>query len=227
VSMSTDYAVEMMKQANPVPDPVDLADAMVRPSVFLATTKETTMSIDTDQPTHETPADRPSGRRRNLRALIGAVAVAVVFVVAAAIAFSMIDDTEPVASSREGAEALIGATAVVIGGGQALSVPDAIRFAEDGTFQVVQDGDTIDNGVYKTNEDLITFKSEAAKPVWENTPCQGGCMSEALHKMCREIVGVYRVTAQEPSMLTLDVVSDACPQRVSIANGLRLEVLAD
>jgi hypothetical protein len=225
--MSTGYAVEMLKQANPVPDPVDLADAMVRPSVFLATTKETTMSIDTDQPTHETPADRPSGRRRNLRALIGAVAVAVVFVVAAAIAFSMIDDTEPVASSREGAEALIGATAVVIGGGQALSVPDAIRFAEDGTFQVLQDGDTIDNGVYQTNGDLITFKSEGTKPVWENTPCQGGCMSVALRDTCLEVVGVYRVTAQEPSMFTLDVVSDACPQRVSIANGLQLEVLAD
>ena len=116
---------------------------------------------------------------------------------------------------------------MVIGGGQSLSVPDAIRFAEDGTFQVVQDGDTIDNGVYQTNGDLITFKSEATKPVWENTPCQGGCMSEAFRKMCREFVGVYRVTAQEPSMFTLDVVSDECTQRVSIANGLQLEVLAD
>jgi hypothetical protein len=226
VSKSTDYAVEMLKQANPVPDPVDLADAMVRPSVFLATTKETTMSIDTAQPTHETPADKPSGRRRNLRALIGAAAVAVVFVVGAAIAFSMIDDTEPVASSREGAEALIGATAVV-SGGHALSVPDAIRFAEDGTFQVVQDGDTIDNGVYQTNGDLITFESEPTKPVWENTPCTDSCIGEALRKMCQEIVGVYRVTAQEPSMFTLDVVSDECMQRVVIANGLQLEVLAD
>jgi hypothetical protein len=45
--------------------------------------------------------------------------------------------------------------------------------------------------------------------------------------MCQEIVGVYRVTAQEPSMFTLDVVSDECMQRVVIANGLQLEVLAD
>jgi hypothetical protein len=170
---------------------------------------------------------RQSGRRRYLLALIGAFALAAVFVVSAAIAFSMIDGTEPSASSREGAEPLIGATGVVIGHGQALSVPDAIRFAEDGTFQVVQDGDTIDNGVYETNGDLITFKSEATHPVWENTPCQGGCISEALRVMCLEFVGVYRVIAHEPSMFTLDVVADECPQRLLIANGLQLEVLAD
>jgi hypothetical protein len=80
VNSAIDLALEAIRQANPVPDPVDLADAMLRSDVFLTTTKETLMSLDTDQPTHQTPERSPSGSRRNRLALVGALVVAVVAV---------------------------------------------------------------------------------------------------------------------------------------------------
>jgi hypothetical protein len=72
VNNAVDQALEAIRHANPVPDPVDLADAMLRSDVFLTTTKETSMSIDTNQPTHETPAQRQPRRRRNLLVAAGA-----------------------------------------------------------------------------------------------------------------------------------------------------------
>jgi hypothetical protein len=53
---------------------------MLRSDVFLTTTKEISMSIDTDQPTHGTPAPKPSAKRRNVLVFVGAFAVAVVAV---------------------------------------------------------------------------------------------------------------------------------------------------
>lgn len=80
MSNSIDYAVENLRQANPVPDPSDLADAMSRPSVFLATTKENTMGITTDQRTQTDPTQKRPRKPGNVLALVGGVAIAVVAV---------------------------------------------------------------------------------------------------------------------------------------------------
>jgi uncharacterized protein (TIGR02246 family) len=89
-----------MRHANPVPDQAELADAMLRSSVFLTATKETSMSIDTDQPTHETPKQRQPGTRRNLLAALGAFAVAVVAVAVVA-TFNTGDDIAPAGTSDD------------------------------------------------------------------------------------------------------------------------------
>jgi hypothetical protein len=80
VNNAIDYALEAIRQANPVPDPVDLADAMLRSDVFLTTTKETSVSIDTNQPTHEAPERKQRDRRRNVMVALGAFAVTIVAV---------------------------------------------------------------------------------------------------------------------------------------------------
>ena len=56
---SVDIAVEAMRQSNPVPDPASLADVMMRPEVFLTTTKETKPAMSTtQQATHPRPEKR-------------------------------------------------------------------------------------------------------------------------------------------------------------------------
>ena len=97
MSNAIDNALEAMRHANPVPDQVDLADAMLRSSVFLTATKETSMSIDADQPTHETVPSTQSGRRRNLLVLVGGFAVVVV--VGAALLLTTGDGDDPAAAS--------------------------------------------------------------------------------------------------------------------------------
>jgi hypothetical protein len=230
-----------LRNANPLPRSAECDDDVAQTDALLLWIKQRSRimhntdrrtehvepTIPTFDPTDNPKESLPSGPRSRVRLLVAGIAFIAVLTAGAAVAFSMIAGTEPVATSREGAAALIGTTGVVVGGGQARSLPDAIRFAEDGTFEVVQDGDTIDNGVYQTEGDLITFKSEATHPVWENTPCQGGCVSESLRDMCREFVGEYRVTAQEASMFTLDLVWDECSQRLIVANGLQMEVLTE
>jgi hypothetical protein len=80
VSNAIDNALEAMRHANPVSDQVELADAMLRSSVFLTATKETTVSIDTKQSTQQHPTSKQRTSRRNVMALAGAFAVAIVAV---------------------------------------------------------------------------------------------------------------------------------------------------
>lgn len=86
MSSTIDNALEAMRHANPVPDQVELADAMLRSSVFLTATKETTVGIDTKQSTHQQPPSKQRRSRRNVMALVGAFAVAVIAVAAVATA---------------------------------------------------------------------------------------------------------------------------------------------
>jgi ketosteroid isomerase-like protein len=69
---------------------------MLRSDVFLTTTKETSMSIDTNQPTHETPAQRQPRRRRNL--LVAAGAFVAVFAAIAVVATVNTGDDSAAAS---------------------------------------------------------------------------------------------------------------------------------
>jgi hypothetical protein len=105
VSNAIDNALEAMRHANPVPDQVEFADAMLRSSVFLTATKETTMSIDTNQPTHETPERKRRDRRRNVMVALGAFAVAVVAVAVVA-TVNTGDDIAPAGTSDDPAEVL-------------------------------------------------------------------------------------------------------------------------
>lgn len=229
----------ILRNANPLPNPAERDDDVVQTDALLLWIKQRsgimydadnrTEHAETTTPTFDladTPAAPPlRGSRNRVGVLVAGVAFLVVLIAGAVVGSSMLDNEEPAAPSREGAQALIGTTGEIIGGGQALSLPDAIRFAENGTYQVIQDGDTIDNGVYQTEGDLISFESDATHPVWENTPCYYGCKGAGA--MCDGYVGEYRVTAHEASMFTLDVVWDECNQRLVVANELLLEVSVD
>jgi hypothetical protein len=104
VNNAIDSTLEAIRHANPVPDPVDLADAMLRSEVFLTTTKETSMSIGTNQPTHETPPHKQSRKRRNVPALVGGFAVVVI--VGAALLLATGDADDSAAASDDPASVL-------------------------------------------------------------------------------------------------------------------------
>ena len=78
MSSAVNEALRAMSHANPVPDQNALEDAVLRSKVLLKATKETSMSIETNQPTHETPPHKQSKKRRNTLALVGTFAVVVV-----------------------------------------------------------------------------------------------------------------------------------------------------
>jgi hypothetical protein len=86
MNQAFDEAVEAMRQANPVPDPIALAESMQGPEVFLASTKEMTMSLDTSQTTDPRPNVRPQRTRRRAVAIAAAFAVVAV---SAAVVVSM------------------------------------------------------------------------------------------------------------------------------------------
>jgi hypothetical protein len=140
VNNAIDNALEAIRHANPVPDPVDLADAMLRSDVFLTTTKETSMSIDTDQPTHEMPPHRPSGRRRKLLALVGAFAMAVVVVVGSGVLLASGDGDDP---SPAAPASVLGPTAVYDGETCVYDGPSEFNVGSTVTFTVTNESENL------------------------------------------------------------------------------------
>jgi ketosteroid isomerase-like protein len=127
-----------MRHANPVPDQVELADAMLRSSVFLTATKETLMSIDTDQPTHETPTHKQPGTRRILLAVVGAFAVVVVAVAVVA----TVNTGDGMSSSSEDPESVLRAFEAARNSGDVGAVMEF--YAEDA---VVKDSPVGEDGI--------------------------------------------------------------------------------
>jgi len=107
MNSSVDIAVEAMRQSNPVPDPASLADVMMRPEVFLTTTKETTPAMSTTQQTTHPPTGETPHRRRNLTALVAAFAV--VLVVGAIVALLAAAQTQESATPTDVTQAFIDA----------------------------------------------------------------------------------------------------------------------
>jgi hypothetical protein len=114
---SVDIAVEAMRQSNPVPDPASLADVMMRPEVFLTTTKETTPAMSTTQQATHPPTGETPHRRRNLTALVAAFAL--VLVVGAIIALLAATQTQEPATPTDVTQAFIDARNA--GDGESLS----------------------------------------------------------------------------------------------------------
>lgn len=83
-----------MRHANPVPDHGIFEDASVNPHVFLTATKETLMSIETQQHTEPEPHQKRATTRRNVLVLIGTIAATVIAV--AIVASAANDDGIPV-----------------------------------------------------------------------------------------------------------------------------------
>lgn len=120
MNSAIDDALEAIRHANPVPDPVNLADSMRRSDVFLTTTKETSMSFDSDRPNPETPAHRRAMRRKRLLAVVGGFAVAAVAIALVA-TLNTGDDLAPTGASGEPA-----ATATTV-----LTADDALAVSDD------------------------------------------------------------------------------------------------
>jgi hypothetical protein len=98
VTIDTDAAVRVMRDANPVPDPVSLANAMENSAVFLDVTKEATQ-MDTYEETNKKPDEgrSPGG---GLRIAVAAF-VAVLLVGAAAIFLLQANDDQSAAAPED------------------------------------------------------------------------------------------------------------------------------
>jgi hypothetical protein len=124
----------------------------------------------------------------------------------------------PVINVEDGAAALIGRTWTVVDG-RSFSRPTRIEFANDGSYQVFDAGRLVDSGVTTTNADVITFESA---PTDEVTWVQNDVFLRVTDS-CEGVVGQYQVVLATPSRVALQVISDGCPPRVGVANGLQLE----
>jgi hypothetical protein len=124
----------------------------------------------------------------------------------------------PVINVEDGAAALIGQTWTVVDG-RSFSRPTKIEIADDGTYRVFDAGRPVDTGVTTTNADVITFQSA---PTDEVTWVQNDVFLRVTDS-CEGVVGEYQVVFATPSRVTLQVISDGCPPRVGVANGLQLE----
>lgn len=192
----------------------------------------------TDTQTKKPDTSRPRQWRGPLVAL-GAFVVVVAVAGAGLVAVAMRDGSEPVAgsaavtsaeavtrtevaiSSEDGATALIGTTAEVVGGA-AIGLPDSIEFGSDGTYRVVH-GVTMDTGMYVTNGDSISFESDPTEEVLWVRKESAASNPQPAHT-CEGFVGEYQVVFQGGNRVTLEAVWDECPTRVTIANGLELEI---
>jgi len=128
VKSSVDIAVEVMRQSNPVPNPASLADVMMRPEVFLTTTKETTPAMDTTQQTAHPPTREAPHRRRNLTALVAAFAV--VLVVGAIIALLAATRTQEPATPADVTQAFIDARNAGDGGSVAAMLSEGADISD-------------------------------------------------------------------------------------------------
>jgi hypothetical protein len=195
----------------------------------------------TDTQTKKPDTSRPRRWRGPLVAL-GAFVVVVAVAGAGLVALAMRDGSEPVAddvavtgteavtstevviSSEDGAAALVGTTAEVVGGA-AIGLPDSIEFGPDGTYRVVH-GVTLDTGVYVTDGDSISFESDPTEEVLWVRKSSAAINPQPAHT-CEGFVGEYQVVFQGGNRVTLEAVWDECPTRITIANGLELELLSD
>lgn len=185
------------------------------------------------------------GGRWLLRALAGGVAVIIAVVVAAVllgggdgeppgdVTNNPVRTTIPEAPvapegfGLEGAASLIGISGRVTGG-IASPLPDVIHFDEDGTFRVESRGETIDNGTYQTEGDVISFISEPSVPMWHHDPLMGPLdMSASVREgfPCNDLGGDYRVVFEGAAQFTFQVVYDECRPRIAVANRLEMELL--
>lgn len=119
----------------------------------------------------------------------------------------------------DSADVLVGTTGKVVGG-TALARPDQIELGEDGTYGVVDSRQVINSGKYEISGDVITFETDPTDElIWVSNPVQ----VRMVHT-CEGLVGEYNVVFQDATTYTLEVVWDECPPRVTIANGLQLEI---
>jgi hypothetical protein len=161
---------------------------------------------------------------------------AIVAIVAAVIVLADADRTDvadgtpvtnPVTGDLDVTASLTGVT-VSITGGLASPLPGAIEFGDDGTFRVLDpQGVTLDDGIYRIADDVITFVSEAPAPLWHRNPLMGAADPSASIRenlSCEGVGGDYRVVPGEANQLVLEVVWDECPSRLTVARGLQFRL---
>ena len=174
----------------------------------------------------ETTEQEPVKRRRWLVAA-AASAVAVVVVGGGALLLTS-GDAEPVALTPE---TLAGNEFRVVGGFNQM-LPARVVLGEDGTFEVIDIGKTIDAGTYTIEGDQISFVSvwaEGHNPEgygiqWANDECPECPNRQLKADKCEGIVGEYQLLFEEPSRVAFKAVWDECQQRVVVASGLELEL---
>lgn len=178
-----------------------------------------------------------SRQSRGLLVAVGAFVVVAVIGIAALLAATVFDDPqsevagedgtslegtvseESTVNPEEGAAALVGTTGTVVGG-DAGTLPDSIEFAADGTFRVFDRGIAVDTGTYTTAGESINFESAPTEEVmWVNNDA----FLRVAHT-CEGFIGEYHVAFSGGNLVTLEAMWDECPNRVTVANGLELEL---
>ena len=241
------FVIELLNdppQAPPFPDPS---------VVVIKGDRSTRRELMTDTRTRE-PGAPAKKRSRGPLVAVGAFAAVLVVAISAFVLTTVFDgDSEPEVAAPVGPASLPG-NAWSVTGGLAAQRPDRLEFDQDGIFRVVgsgleldQDGNfrvvgssrTLDTGTYQIADDVISFVSVASDPipgkqagvVWWDQTCQGpegtggGCMGPV--HFCEGLVGDYRIVFDGLTRFTLGVVFDECIPRVTVANGLQLELLTD
>ncbi len=219
---------QLMREANPVPRP----EAALTPDEFdalLVLTEARSGTMDVRQV--ETPAEqRPKDQRKWLVAA-AAFAAAVIIIGGVALLLSW-NTREPEPVAPEPASLPGNEFRVVAGLNQ--NLPQRIVFGEDGAFQVIDNGRTVDSGTYTIKGDQLSFVSvwEAGRApegwgIWWTADDDGsGGNSQLKANKCEGVVGDYQLVFEAPATVTLEVVYDECIQRNYVANGLRLELVA-
>lgn len=121
-------------------------------------------------------------------------------------------------------------------GGLNQNLPDRVALDRDGTFRVMDEGGTVDSGMYTVLGDRISFTSvweEGRGPahygiLWAEPDCAGCHVLNVpmISDRCEQVVGEYQLVFDETGAVTLTVVWDKCLQRTLVANGLQLEMIS-
>lgn len=224
--MNDSRLIDRLAGTDLYPDAADLPEVMRADIVLLDIARR--MEMDTMERT-PVEAVKPPPRRRS-GPMIALAAFGLVLVIGVAgLWLANLDRAEPepanppattaapqIDTSR-GAAALIGQTWAVVDG-RSFSRPDRIEFAADGTYQVF-DGPPVAGGVATADGEVITF---VADPTDEVTWVFNDAFLRATES-CEGVEGRYRVVFTDAASVTLEVISDGCPPRIGVANGLVLE----
>lgn len=234
--MSTETQIlALFAEGNPVSDLKRFDEVDLDATAYLAALRAgSTRMTKVDDKIGETHRKRPP-----LVWLVAAAAIAVLIVGGIALVqIGTNDDAPPAATEPKtpAVEALtpesLAGREFRITGGQNQDLPTQMALAEDGDFEVLDGSRTVDTGTYTIEGAHINFTSiweqgrgplEDDGILWAYPSCVDCNINLQMRAdKCDGVVGEYELVFDEPTTVTLKIVSDECLMRNFVANGLQL-----